>query len=76
MKRGLVTKLGKRTMAMPKNFDNDVTSKNCDAIFIFPIYGRFRAIWKPDSKRMFCTFSLIVTFYLKNSENKSKKFLT
>ena len=24
-------------------------SENCDAISIFPIYGQFGAIWKPDS---------------------------
>ena len=35
-------------------------STNCDFIVIFPIYGQFGAIWKPDSD----SNSLIVTFYL------------
>ena len=26
-------------------------SANCDIIVIFPIYGQFRVIWKPDSGR-------------------------
>ena len=27
---------------------------NCDVIVIFPIYGQFGAIWKPDSRRIVC----------------------
>ena len=38
MKLGPVTKL-----------DNDLMSENCDVIAIFPIYGQFGAIRKPDS---------------------------
>ena len=29
-------------------------SENCDAIAIFPIYGQFGAIWKPDSRHIVC----------------------
>ena len=29
-------------------------SENCDAISIFPIYGQFGAIWKPDSGCIVC----------------------
>ena len=29
-------------------------SENCDIIDIFPIYGRFGAIRKPDSERIIC----------------------
>ena len=35
MKRGPVTKLDKRRKTTSKKFDNDVMSKNCDAIAIF-----------------------------------------
>ena len=30
------------------------TVKNCDVIVIFPIYGQFGAIQKPDSERIAC----------------------
>ena len=52
MKLGQATKLEKRNKTTLKKIDNDVISKNCDAIAIFPIYGRFGAIWKPDSGRI------------------------
>ena len=39
---------------MSKKIDYDVISKNCDAIVIFPIYGRFGAIRKPDSGLIVC----------------------
>ena len=29
-------------------------SSNCDAIVIFPIYGQFEAVWKPESGHMVC----------------------
>ena len=29
-------------------------SENCDAIVIFPIFGQFGAIRKPDSRRIVC----------------------
>ena len=54
MKLGPVTKLDKRNKATSKNFDDDFMSKNCDVIAIFPIYGQFGAIWKPDSGRIVC----------------------
>ena len=34
--------------------DDDFMLENCDAIVIFLIYGRFGAIWKPDSGRIVC----------------------
>ena len=39
MKVGPVTKLDKRNKTSQKTFDDDVMSKNCDVIAIFPIYG-------------------------------------
>ena len=32
--------------------DDDTMSANFNVIAIFPIYGQFAAIWKPDSRRM------------------------
>ena len=54
MKLGLVTKHDKRNKITSKKFDSDVMSENCDVIAIFPIYGQFGAIWKPDSGRIVC----------------------
>ena len=49
MKFGLVSKLDKRNKTTAKKFDDDIMSVNCDKIVIFPIYGQFGAIRKPDS---------------------------
>ena len=80
MKLGSVIKLDKRSKTTPKKIHNDVMSKNCDIIVIFPIYGQFGAIWKPDSGRIVCNikliFSPIITFYLTKIKNRTKKSLT
>ena len=78
MKLGPLTKLDKRNKRMSKKIDDDVMSANCDVIIVFPIYGQFGAIRKPDSGCMSVklTFSLIVTFYLTKTENRTKKPLT
>ena len=52
MKPGPVTKRDKRNKATSKKIDHHVMSANCDVIFIFPIYGQFGAIRKPDSGRI------------------------
>ena len=78
MKLGPVTKLDKRNKATSKKFDDNVMSENCDVIAIFPIYGQFGLIWKPDSGGIVCKtyISLIVIFYLTKNENRTKKSLT
>ena len=50
-------------------------SANCDAIVIFPIYGKFGAIRKPYTGRIVVkrAFSLIVIFYLTKTGNRTKK---
>ena len=64
MKLGPVTKLDKRNKMTSKEFGNDVMSVNCDVIVVFPIYGQFGAIQKPDSGPKVCklTVSLTITF--------------
>ena len=49
-------------------------SANYDAIVIFPIYGKFGVIQKPNSGRIVCKLklSLIATFYFQ----KTQKSLT
>ena len=50
---------------------------NCDVSVIFPIYGQYGAIPKPDSGCIVSkTFSLTVIFYLTKTENETKKRLT
>ena len=54
MKLGPSTKFDKRNKTTLKRFDDDLMSANYDVIIIFPIYGQFGAIWKPDSGRIVC----------------------
>ena len=69
MKLGPVTKLDKRNKTISKNFDDDVTSENCDVIAIFPIYGQFGAIWKPDSGRIVCKIYIFINSNLLSFKN-------
>ena len=64
MKLGRVTKLDKRNKKTPKKFDDYVLSQNCDIIVIFPIYGQFGAIRKPDSGNIVCKTSIFIDSYL------------
>ena len=54
MKLGPVTKFDKRNRATSKKDDDDVISTNWDVIIVFPIYGQFGAVRKPDSGCMVC----------------------
>ena len=60
MKLRPVTKLNKANTAMSKKYGYDVMSANCDVIVIFPIYGQFGAIRKPDSGRMVCKTNIFI----------------
>ena len=82
MKLGPVTKLEKKNTTMSKQFDDDTISASCDVIVCFLIYGQFAAIWKLDSRRMVyktyapINISSIVTFYLTETQNRTKKSQT
>ena len=55
-----VTKLYKKNKTTLKKFDDGVMSENCDVIVIFPVYGQFEGIRKPDSGRIVCkTYNFI-----------------
>ena len=69
MKLGQVTKLDKKNKTTAEKVDDDVMSKNCDAIVIFPIYGQFGASREPDSGRILI-FSLIVNLQKLQTELK------
>ena len=53
MKLELVTKICKKNKTSNK-FVDEVMSKNCGVIVIFPIYGQFGAIRKPNSGCIAC----------------------
>ena len=60
VKLGPVTKLDKRNKIRSKKFDDDVMSANSDVIVIFPIYGQFGAIRKPDSGCIACKIYIFI----------------
>ena len=71
MKLGPVTKLDKKNKTTPKNFDDDAISKSCDVIAIFPTFGQFGAIRKPDSGRIVCkTYIFINSNFLSYKNRK------
>ena len=59
-------------MATSKKFDDEVMLENCDSIVIFPVYGQFGGIWKPDSRTwsIKLLLSLIAAFGLTKTENR------
>ena len=69
MKPGSVTKLDKKNKALSKKLDDDIMSTNCDAIVIFPIYGKFGAIQKPDSGRTACKTYIFISGNLLSYKN-------
>ena len=44
-------------------------SANCDAIVIFPIYGQFESIRKPDFGRMVCKTNIFINSKLLSYKN-------
>ena len=62
MKLGPVTKLDKRNKATSKKFEDDIMSANCDVIVIYPFYGQFGAIQKPDSGHIVCKTYIFSNF--------------
>ena len=73
MKPGPVTKLDKSNKMASKRVDDDFISANCEAIVIFPIYGQFGAIPKPDTGRIVCkTYIFIISNLLSYKNWKLK----
>ena len=77
MKVRPVTKLDKRNKTPSKKID-DVMSANCDVIAIFPIYGQFGAIRKPDSGPIVCKTYIFINsnlFILQKLKTELKNLL-
>ena len=47
-------------------------SGNCDVIVVFPIYGQFGVIGKPDSGRKICKFCIFINSNLLSYKNWKK----
>ena len=69
MKLGPVTKIDKWNKSTSKNFDDDITSGNCNVIAIFPIYGQSGAIRKPDSECILCKSYIFINRNLLSYKN-------
>ena len=69
MKLGPVTKLDKRNRSLSKKIYDDVIPVNCDVIVIFPIFGKFGAIRKPDSGRTVCKIYIFINSNLSSYKN-------
>ena len=78
MKLGPVTKLEKRNKTKSKKNEDDVMLANCDVFGIFPIYGQFRTIWKPDSRHIVCKTYIFINsnLLLTKTESRTRKSLT
>ena len=75
MKLGLVTKLEKRNKTTSKKFDDDFNVKSLP-FFQFTANLEQFGSRIPDAESVKFIFPLIVTFYLKKIENRTKKSLT
>ena len=80
MKVRPLTKFNKKTQQRQKKSkkNDDVISKNYNAIVIFPIYGQFWAIRIPVPDAWFIKLKCLlkVTLYHTKTENRTKKSLT
>ena len=76
MKLGPVTKLRKRNMTTSKKkIYSDVILANCDVIDIFPIFGQFGSIRKPDFGCMDCKTYIFINsnlFFLERLKTELK----
>ena len=70
MKLRPVTKLDKRNkVTLKKKTEDDAMSANCDVTVIFPIYGQFGAIQKPDSGHIVCKTYIFINSNLLSYKN-------
>ena len=72
MNPGPVTKLDKRNKTPSKSSDANVMFENYDVIVIFPIYGYFRLIWKPDSGHIVYKTYISINSNLLSNKNWSQ----
>ena len=73
MKLGPVTKINKRNKTTSTSFQKIVTSLS---FFKFLANLEQSGGWIPDTESAKVMFSIIVTFFLTKTENRTKKYLT
>ena len=78
MKLGPVTKIDKRNKATSKKIVDDVCRKIVTSLLFFRFIVNLGQSGSriPDTESIKLRFSLIVTFYLAKTENRTKKSLT
>ena len=78
MKLGPVIKDGKKKISTSKKFADDIMSKNCNLIVFFQYITNLQPSGSQilDTWSIKLTFSLIITFYLTEPENRTKKSFT
>ena len=69
MKLRPVTKFDKGNKTLSKNINDDVISENYDIIIIFPIYGQFGAMQKPDFGRIVYKIYIFINSNLLSCKN-------
>ena len=77
MKLGSATKLDTKNKTKSNKMYDKIMSANYDVIVIFLVFGQFGATGSqiPEAWFVKFTFSLIVTFYFRKTENRPKKYL-
>ena len=61
VKLGPVTRLDKKNKTKSKKFYEDAMLASCDVIVIFPNYGQFAVMRKPDSGSIVCKTCIFIT---------------
>ena len=69
MNLGPVTKLDKENKITSTKISDNAILANCDDTVIFPIYGQFGAIQKPDSGRIVCKPYTFINKNLRSYKN-------
>ena len=78
MKLGPVTKLDKRNKTTSKSFDDNIMSKIVTSLLFFGFFANLEQSGDriPDTESTKVIFSVIVTFVLAKTANRTRKSLT
>ena len=78
MKLGPVTKINKRNKTTSKNLARTSFRKIVTSLSFFKFLANLEQSggWIPDAESAKVMFSIIVTFFLTKTENRTKKYLT
>ena len=69
MKLGPVTKPDKKNKTTLKKIEDNVISRSCDVVVIFPVFGQYEAIRKPDSGCTVCKTYIFINSNLLSYKN-------